>query len=164
MRADGLEQRRLTRTRTLEGAPSWSPDGLSLAFYRVTGGRADLWVAGADGRAARRLIRRAGNEVDPTWSPDGATIAFASDRRGRWTIDTVPRRRHRPHDRRHTRRRRLTSRLAAAARRGVTPLQAAVGGVGRLRHADSWHGDLREDMGSGDGVFGVAGGAFLELG
>jgi Tol biopolymer transport system component len=89
MRADGLEQRRLTRTRTVEGAPSWSPDGLSLAFYRVTGGRADLWVARADGTAARRLTRRAGNEVDPTWSPDGTTLAFATDRRGRWTIDVV---------------------------------------------------------------------------
>ena len=79
----------LTRTRPVAGAPSWAPDGLSLAFYRVTGGRADLWIARADGTAARRLTRRAGNEVDPAWAPDGATIAFATDRRGRWTIDVV---------------------------------------------------------------------------
>jgi hypothetical protein len=68
-----------------------------LAFYRVTGRRADLWVA---------------------------------------------RRRH----------------------GGAPADQAGLSVVGYLRDADTWDGDLRKDMGSGDGVFGVAGGAFLERG
>jgi Tol biopolymer transport system component len=55
---------------TAEGAPSWAPDGRLLAFYRVIGGKADLWVAGADGRSARRLTRRAAALVPTSPRPE----------------------------------------------------------------------------------------------
>jgi Tol biopolymer transport system component len=65
----GKAPRQLTRTGGT--APSWSPDGRTLAFQRD--GR--IWAIRADGERERRIGggARAGA---PAWSPDGRYIAF----------------------------------------------------------------------------------------
>jgi gamma-glutamyltranspeptidase len=88
---DRVIRTRVVRARGTEGFPSWSPDGLRLAFYAVREGAGSVWVtgveepaAGADGPAASRprpadapvLVSRRGGV--PAWSPDGKRIAIAN--------------------------------------------------------------------------------------
>ncbi|MEP6569530.1 MAG: hypothetical protein ABJC10_07135 [Acidobacteriota bacterium] len=91
---DGSDQRNLTNSPTLDGAPAWSPDGSRIAFTRqpffnaaddLDVGRLDeveIYVMNADGSNLMRLTNNTAEDFDPSWSPDGAKIAFASDRDG----------------------------------------------------------------------------------
>lgn len=60
----------------------WSPDAKRVAFARMVGATADVFVMNADGSGLRRLTTDPGNDASPSWSPDGARIAFDSDRNG----------------------------------------------------------------------------------
>ena len=108
MNADGSGRRRLTRSpendakppggfivcpRACDGDPVWSPDGRRLAFVRIRGGRADIYVVDADGSGLRRLAHAitfrpmgggpsSGFGANPAWSPDSRKIAFMSNRDG----------------------------------------------------------------------------------
>ncbi len=62
----------------LEYAPTWSPDGTSLAFVTFDdGNRGHLWSVPATGGAPTRLSRTEGDFVDPVWSPDGRSVVVA---------------------------------------------------------------------------------------
>lgn len=65
MDADGSNPSRLAQG----GAPSWSPDGLQIAFV----GSGGISVIGVDGSNLRIL---ASSGSAPAWSPDGSQIAF----------------------------------------------------------------------------------------
>ncbi len=104
MNPDGSDQRRITfdggtfvkRATDYEGyiynvytsntAPTWSPDGSTLAYvhYSVRDQK-DIRAVDSDGRNMRTLFSdwRAGMF---TWSPDGSQIAYADDR-GVWIAD-----------------------------------------------------------------------------
>jgi len=58
--------------------PAWSPDGKHLAFARVTGGHAHVFVADADGSNAVQITDGPEDDLAPAFSPDGGTLAFCS--------------------------------------------------------------------------------------
>jgi Tol biopolymer transport system component len=57
--------------------PSWSPDGRRIAWARLHGRQADLYVAAADGTGLTRLTNDPADEVEPGWSPDSRSIVFS---------------------------------------------------------------------------------------
>jgi hypothetical protein len=66
-------------SRTLDGAPAWSPDRKRLAYQKALAGQDDaavwtyeVWVMDADGSDARRLTPG----LWPRWSPDGRWIVY----------------------------------------------------------------------------------------
>jgi TolB protein len=63
--------------------PSWSPDGLRIAFNTGLDDRARVWVARADGSAARAITRPGLFASSPEWSPDGSLIAVIGTGTGR---------------------------------------------------------------------------------
>ena len=67
-----------------DSRPTWSPDGLRLAFGRITNGDpvgySSIWVINKDGQNARRVSVAGCFTADPSWSPDGTHIAFWSSR------------------------------------------------------------------------------------
>jgi Tol biopolymer transport system component len=68
---------RLTNDPGQDEEPSWSPDGLRIAYYRNQNGGFDIFI-----RAVRTLDDQPGpstqlDDAFPTWSPDGTEIAFS---------------------------------------------------------------------------------------
>jgi Tol biopolymer transport system component len=72
MRANGSHRRVLTPSGRDDSDPSWSPDGLRIAFSFFNGRRerVALFELGA-GR-----VRDLGDGFNPDWSPDGRRLAF----------------------------------------------------------------------------------------
>ncbi len=60
--------------------PAWSPDGTRIAFSRVVGGHAHLFVAKADGTGAQQITDGSDEDEQPAWAPDGKYLAFCSAR------------------------------------------------------------------------------------
>src|SRR4029078_10045360 len=65
-------------------APSFAPDGQTIAFVQTLdggpdeGGTSDISTVVADG-AEETFLTETGLETDPSWSPDASRIAFLSD-------------------------------------------------------------------------------------
>lgn len=69
--------RRLTHEPSDGMHPSWSPDGLRMAFTSSRNGRGEIFTARADGTDPEVVVTMPnGDAVDPRWSPDGRFIAF----------------------------------------------------------------------------------------
>ena len=61
---------------------SYSSDGRTIAFDRLTGGRRDLWAMSSDGGNARPLIQDQFQNAQASWTPGGERLVFTSDRSG----------------------------------------------------------------------------------
>lgn len=76
MSGDGSRLRRMTRDRSSDATPAWSPDGREIAYHSDNG----ISIIKADGSRTRRLTRDS-DDYSPAWSPDGRCIAFVRDGR-----------------------------------------------------------------------------------
>lgn len=50
-------------------SPTWSPDGLRIAFVRYGAQGAKVYVSNVDGSAERPLVNDTRLQYDPSWSP-----------------------------------------------------------------------------------------------
>jgi TolB protein len=72
----GRGVRQLTRNRSIDVSPSWSPDGEWIAFVSDRSGSPQIYVMKADGTSERRITFNGGYNTSPAWSPDGRWIAY----------------------------------------------------------------------------------------
>jgi Tol biopolymer transport system component len=73
MDANGSRQTRLTRTRTIsETAPTWSPDGTRIAYFRdQSDGSSFIVTVRPDGSCPVRITAAGGEDSFPVWQPGG---------------------------------------------------------------------------------------------
>jgi TolB protein len=79
--------RQVTDTPEFESSPSWSPDGLWLAYEAYLpdddGGNLEVLISPLDGsQSPIRLTDDPAADFSPAWSPRGRNIAFVSSRTG----------------------------------------------------------------------------------
>jgi dipeptidyl aminopeptidase/acylaminoacyl peptidase len=69
---------------TLQGAPSWSPDGKRFVFGggatpMLRDNRRDIYIADVTTKTVEKISTNWGNDSTPKWSPDGTTIAWVTE-------------------------------------------------------------------------------------
>ena len=69
---------------TLQGAPSWSPDGKRFVFGgaatpMLRDNRRDIYVATVDTKQIEKISTNWGSDGQPKWSPDGTTIVWVTE-------------------------------------------------------------------------------------
>ncbi len=72
----------LTRSRSRDDTPAWSPDGRWLAFVSYRSGGAQIYVADVQTGNLQPMTDATWNSVSPAWSPDSRQIAFISSQGG----------------------------------------------------------------------------------
>ena len=82
MRADGKEPKRITGTSTIDGYPSFSPNGNKIAFNSLRDGNYEIYTMNADGSGVTRLTHTPKLDYGPSFSPDGSKIVFTSRHAG----------------------------------------------------------------------------------
>ncbi|MCH8157990.1 MAG: Tol-Pal system beta propeller repeat protein TolB, partial [Nitrospinae bacterium] len=74
---DGFNQVQLTRDRTLNLTPSWSPDGKWIVYTSYGANNPDLIMIDAKGKKSKRtLLRLPGLNAAPAWSPVDTRVAL----------------------------------------------------------------------------------------
>jgi len=82
----------LTQDNTADAKfPTWSPDGLQLAYLSAkVGSGASLEVINRDGTALRELAKVNYASSPPAWSPDGQYLLFINMVNGKLTLQKYP--------------------------------------------------------------------------
>jgi len=82
MSVDGFDIAQVTSNRTINLAPSWSPDVMSLLFTSFMDGNASLYRSGIGGGSQQKLSQVHGLNLGGRYSPDGRAIAISIERGG----------------------------------------------------------------------------------
>jgi TolB protein len=77
------ERRRVSARAGINGAPSWSPDGKTLALtLSRKDGDVDVYTLDLNSQVLTRMTFDPGIDTEPSWSSDGKKLYFNSDRAG----------------------------------------------------------------------------------
>ena len=71
-----VQVQRLTELVGIEEAPALSPDGKTVAFVSVAGGKRQIWVRLLAGGTPLVLTRDAVDHYDPRWSSDSSSVIY----------------------------------------------------------------------------------------
>src|SRR5207247_820549 len=85
MKADGTDLRAATSGPYDDREPSWSPDGLRIAFSSDRSGSYDIWVLTVASGDVKQVTTASSNEFQPSWL-SATAIGYVSDRRDRLGI------------------------------------------------------------------------------
>ena len=66
----------------INSAPSWSPDGQSIAMSLSKDGNPELYVYRLADKSLTRLTHNLAIDTEPSWFPDNASLVFTSSRGG----------------------------------------------------------------------------------
>jgi Tol biopolymer transport system component len=70
---------RFTFDPSVDGDPTWSPDGKNIAFNSSRGGQLDLYIKPADGSGEEKLLLKTDEPKSPeSWTRDGRFLLFSS--------------------------------------------------------------------------------------
>jgi TolB protein len=89
MSVDGYDVTTVTNNRTINLAPSWSPNAGSILFTSFMDGNASLYRSDIGGRSVQKLSSSRGLNLGGRWSPDGRSIAISLERSGNSDIFTL---------------------------------------------------------------------------
>lgn len=79
---DGHGAYSVTRNKSINMLPSWSPGGGQIAFTSYMRNNPDLYVVGAGGGRPKKLSTKKGMNTGASWSPDGSKIALTLSKDG----------------------------------------------------------------------------------
>ena len=80
----------LANFRGSNSAPTWSPDGKTVALTLSKDGGSQLFLIDAKGGEPRRITQSSSIDTEPVFTPDGSAIYFVSDRGGSPQIYRIP--------------------------------------------------------------------------
>ncbi len=86
MNFDGTGVTNLSRDAAADFDPTWSPDGVRLAFTTDRDGNFEIYTTNVDGTGTANLTSSPALEGEAAWSPDGSRISFYSDRDSNFEI------------------------------------------------------------------------------
>jgi TolB protein len=89
MDMDGYKPFSVTKNKSINISPSFSPNGGSVVFTSYMRGNPDIYVSKIGGGSLRRLSSGKGSNLTPAWSPLGNPIAFASSANSLANLYTV---------------------------------------------------------------------------
>lgn len=90
MDMDGHGAYQVTKNKSINISPSWSPDGSKIVFTSYMKGNPDLYVVDVGKKNYKRITSGVGANITPEWSPNGGSIALASSISGISNIYTIP--------------------------------------------------------------------------
>jgi len=85
-----VKPRQLTAGTAFYKDPSFSPNGLQIAFSRIDGNTSNIFVLPLDGDSPQQITFFKSQSQYPAWSPDGKSIAFGSNEGGSTRVWQVP--------------------------------------------------------------------------
>ena len=79
---DGHGAYSVTRNKSINMLPAWSPSGGQIAFTSYMRNNPDLYLVGAGGGRPKKLSTKKGMNTGASWSPDGSKLAVTLSKDG----------------------------------------------------------------------------------